>query len=90
MSNLECSTKGDKRFSALCAKIDGYSIEERYQLSKRFLYKKNILRPENYKQAKYWLFIVLPFLKQSVKVSNFFAYSIKFLCSVKYKYHKNL
>lgn len=28
---LECSTKGDKRFSAFYAKIQGTSIEEHYQ-----------------------------------------------------------
>ena len=31
---LECSSKGDKRFSAFYAKIDGVSIEERYQAFK--------------------------------------------------------
>jgi len=31
---LECSSKGDKRFSAFYAKIDGMSIEEHYQRSK--------------------------------------------------------
>ncbi len=33
---LECSSKGDKRFSAFYAKIDGVSIEERYQGAKVF------------------------------------------------------
>jgi hypothetical protein len=33
---LECSTKGDRRFSAFVAKIDGKSIEERYQAFKIF------------------------------------------------------
>ena len=36
---LECSTKGDKRFSAFCARIDsrgGKSIEEIYQAAKVF------------------------------------------------------
>lgn len=28
---LECSSKGDKRFSAFYAKVDGLSIEESYQ-----------------------------------------------------------
>lgn len=31
---LECSSKGDKRFSAFYAKIDGLSIEKHYQRSK--------------------------------------------------------
>lgn len=33
---LECSTRGDKRFSAFCAIVDGRSIESRYQAAKVF------------------------------------------------------
>lgn len=33
---LECSSKGDKRFSAFYAQVDGQSIEEQYQAAKRF------------------------------------------------------
>lgn len=36
---LECSTRGNRRFSAFCARISrrtNYSIEEIYQASKRF------------------------------------------------------
>ena len=33
---LECSTKGDKRFSAFCARLNGISIEELYQRAKIF------------------------------------------------------
>lgn len=33
---LECSSKGDKRFSAFYAKINGKSIEEQYQAAKIF------------------------------------------------------
>lgn len=33
---LECSTRGDKRFSAFHAKIAGKSIEEYYQAFKKF------------------------------------------------------
>ena len=33
---LECSTKGDKRFSAFYAIVNGKSIEERYQAAKVF------------------------------------------------------
>ncbi len=33
---LECSTKGDKRFSAFVAKVNGRSIEEQYQAAKVF------------------------------------------------------
>jgi hypothetical protein len=33
---LECSTRGDKRFSAFCAIVNGKSIEEQYQAAKVF------------------------------------------------------
>lgn len=33
---LECSSKGDKRFSAFYAKVDGISIETLYQRYKKF------------------------------------------------------
>lgn len=33
---LECSSKGDKRFSAFYAQVRGRSIEERYQAAKIF------------------------------------------------------
>lgn len=33
---LECSTKGDRRFSAFCAIVKGVSVEERYQSEKIF------------------------------------------------------
>ena len=33
---LECSSRGDKRFSAFYAKIGGVSIEEQYQTAKVF------------------------------------------------------
>jgi len=33
---LECSSKGDTRFSAFYAKVDGKSIEEQYQAFKIF------------------------------------------------------
>lgn len=33
---LECSSKGDKRFSAFYAKVKGQSIEDRYQACKMF------------------------------------------------------
>lgn len=33
---LECSSKGDKRFSAFYAKVNGRSIEEWYQAAKVF------------------------------------------------------
>lgn len=33
---LECSSKGDKRFSSFFAKVNGKSIEEQYQAAKVF------------------------------------------------------
>lgn len=33
---LECSTRGDKRFSAFCAIVNGKTIEEQYQANKIF------------------------------------------------------
>ncbi len=33
---LECSSLGDKRFSAFYAKVNGRSIEEQYQSAKQF------------------------------------------------------
>lgn len=33
---LECSSRGDKRFSAFYAKVNGKSIEEQYQAAKVF------------------------------------------------------
>lgn len=33
---LECSTKGDRRFSAFVARVNGRSIEETYQAAKVF------------------------------------------------------
>mgnify|MGYP001591918609 CR=1 FL=1 len=33
---LECSSRGDKRFSAFYAKVNGKSIEEQYQAAKIF------------------------------------------------------
>lgn len=48
---LECSSKGDKRFSAFYAKIDGVSIEERYQAAK--IFRKEPTGPGlSWKQAK--------------------------------------
>lgn len=53
MKILECSSKGDKRFSALYAKvnIDGKvdTIENHYQLAKRF---GNAKAPTHWKQCK--------------------------------------
>lgn len=49
---LECSSKGDKRFSSLFARVSVYgrmaSIEEHYQLSKSF----NGVRPTNWREFK--------------------------------------
>ena len=54
MATLECSTKGDTRYSAVCAKINGISIENRYQLSKRFFHNGCIVHPSSFKEAKHW------------------------------------
>lgn len=52
MKVLECSSKGDKRFSAFYAKVSAFgsfnSIENHYQLSKRF----GDFTPLNWKDAK--------------------------------------
>jgi hypothetical protein len=81
--NLECSSKGDKRFSALYAKINNISIEDRYQLLKKFLYNQKILHPENFKQAKHWQY------KNEYKLIDFKVnnqiFSLKYLTAY-YKY----
>ena len=46
---LECSTKGDKRFSAFCAGVNGSSIEALYQAAKIFSDGRTGL---SWKQAK--------------------------------------
>jgi hypothetical protein len=49
----ECSSKGDKRFSAFYAKVDGISIEEHYQKAKIFKDKDgNYIKFKNIKEAK--------------------------------------
>lgn len=53
---LECSTKGDRRFSALVANVkvgtEIKTIEEHYQLSKRFKVYEDIFIPKTLKDAK--------------------------------------
>lgn len=56
---LECSSKGDKRFSALFAKVEVFgkfdSIEAHYQGCKEFLDESgNIVRASDWKEAKAW------------------------------------
>jgi hypothetical protein len=46
---LECSCKGDKRFSAFYARVNGKSIEEQYQAAKIF---ENGSTGLSWKQAK--------------------------------------
>jgi hypothetical protein len=46
---LECSTRGDRRFSAFCAIVRGVSIEDRYQAAKVFADGTTGL---NWRQAK--------------------------------------
>ena len=47
---LECSSRGDKRFSAFYALVRGYSIEHRYQSAKTF--DENPQGFMNWKKAK--------------------------------------
>jgi hypothetical protein len=86
--NLECSSKGDTDYSALFAKVDGVSIEHRYQLSKRFLFNQCIVHPETYKQAKYWQRRNEYFLLDFVVDSHIYSleYLSMFYNSLWYKY----
>jgi O-acetyl-ADP-ribose deacetylase (regulator of RNase III) len=57
MKTLECSSKGDKRFSAFFAKVEVYgkfdSIENHYQLSKRFIGENGeVIVPKSWKEVK--------------------------------------
>jgi len=59
MKSLECSTKGDKRFSALVAKVEAFGkfdfIETHYQTCKEYLDESgNYVQASNWKQAKEW------------------------------------
>lgn len=47
---LECSSRGDRRFSAFYAKVDGLSIESRYQSAKVF--DDDGRRVINYQEAR--------------------------------------
>lgn len=53
---LECSSKGDKRFSAFYAKVEAFgkfaSIEEHYQLAKRWFDNGTLVVPKTIKDAK--------------------------------------
>ena len=55
---LECSSKGDKRFSALYAKLfvnkKFTTIENAYQLSKKFNIDGEIIKAKDFKQTKHW------------------------------------
>ena len=56
MNILECSSKGDKRFSALYAKVEVNGIEDtienHYQLSKRFTTLFGVIVPKVWTDAK--------------------------------------
>jgi hypothetical protein len=56
MNVLECSSKGDKRFSAFYAHVTMWnveaSIEEHYQLCKRFETPYGVIAPKTIKEAK--------------------------------------
>lgn len=58
MKTLECSSKGDKRFSALYAKItvNGKltTIEKAYQQSKVYFIDREYVHAKDFKQAKHW------------------------------------
>lgn len=49
---LECSARGDKRFSAFYAKVNGKSIEEQYQAAKQFKINDNIVSGLKWIDAK--------------------------------------
>ena len=48
---LECSSRGDRRFSAFCAMVNGKTIEEQYQAFKIFEGRKAVNQEE---AAKYY------------------------------------
>lgn len=84
--NLECSSKGDKRYSSMYAKItvfDKYdTIENHYQLSKVFIYNGVEVYPKTPKEAKRMQFSKY-FTLIGFKV-NGILYSVEYL-SVWYK-----
>lgn len=51
---LECSSAGDRRFSAFYAKINGLSIEERYQAFKVFRTLRTADNPSGYVTGQSW------------------------------------
>lgn len=57
---LECSSKGDKRFSAFYAKVEGISIEDLFQAKKAFANGMTNLRPQEAKM-----------LQRTVKILNY-------------------
>lgn len=54
--NLECSSRGDKRFSAMCAYVDVHgknmSIENAYQQAKVFIVDGRMVRPTSWRDVK--------------------------------------
>lgn len=55
---LECSSKGDKRLSALFAKVEVFgkfdTIEGHYQTAKLYRGKEGLVQPKDWKEAKSW------------------------------------
>ncbi len=51
---LECSSRGDKRFSAFYAKVNGKPIEHIYQGAKKFLVNQRVVTGLPWKKAKKW------------------------------------
>ena len=49
---LECSTRGDKRFSAFCAYVNGETIEAQYQAAKVFKVLDKSITGLHWRQAK--------------------------------------
>lgn len=93
--NLECSSKGDKRFSAMYAKVNGITIENRYQLSKRFLHNGLIVYPSSIKECKHWQYkndyILLDFIAfNNIFSIQYLSMYYKFLWYLYFIEHKDL
>jgi hypothetical protein len=86
---LECSSKGDKRFSAFFARVGDKTIEQHYQLAKEFdrevpLKERKGKKPRNIEYCRYFysalwdVYIrenphLLPILKRATGLSDIFG-----------------
>lgn len=84
---LECSSKGDKRFSAFYAKVKGETIEKQYQAYKEFDGKSGFTwkevkgkKPDNPEECRKWYtllwevyFLDNPELLEVIKKYNGFS-----------------